>query len=68
MKEKLSWLWKKERQFSVMILKLIKNKEQFSQFLESAKQRIEDVKIQSEGDIKQFDVEECFRILHTLEG
>lgn len=58
----------KERQFSVMILKLIKNKEQFSQFLESAKQRIEDVKIQSEGDIKQFDVEECFRILHTLEG
>ena len=57
----------KEKTYSNMIIRLVKNKSQFGSFIKSAQQRIEKLLFYSKNKQK-FDSKEIFRILHTLEG
>ncbi len=58
----------KEKKHSKMILKLIKNKKQFKEFLDQCIVRISDAKSESEKGIDKFDLKSSFRTLHTIEG
>lgn len=57
----------RERQFAQMVVKLIKNKEHFSQFLKNAQRTIGAIRQATQCE-DNFDSSEVFRILHTLEG
>jgi two-component system chemotaxis sensor kinase CheA len=57
-----------ERQYASMVVKFLKNKDQFLQFLTSVTQAIEQLKVMAAGDISDQIVAESFRSLHTLEG
>ncbi|MCB0415156.1 MAG: PAS domain-containing protein [Bdellovibrionales bacterium] len=57
----------KEKSYSNMIVRLVKNKNQFANFLKSAQERLERLNVLSKS-LDLFDVTEIFRILHTLEG
>lgn len=50
-----------ERQYASMVVKYLKNKDQFLQFLKSARESIKSL-------FKIEDINEAFRVLHTLEG
>lgn len=57
-----------ERQFAGMIVKYTKNKEQFLQFLLSVRQSFKELRKISDQPMSAVDVNESFRLLHTLEG
>lgn len=54
-----------EKQNSLMMIKLVKNKDQFVNFLESVEEKLSWF---DQISSLEFDVEEVFRVLHTLEG
>lgn len=58
-----------ERQYAAMIVKFIKNKDQFIQFLSSVKQSLQRLQslVAVSSDFMP-NIAESFRILHTLEG
>lgn len=59
----------KERQFAKMVVKVITNKKQFAQFLESTRRHIDEtLKLAGVSDPQKFDHAQAFRVLHTLEG
>jgi two-component system chemotaxis sensor kinase CheA len=59
----------KERHYARMIVKMVKNKGQFSDFLDSAKELISGLRKSTQSKPREFwDHEEMFRLLHTLEG
>lgn len=57
-----------ERQYAGMIVKYIKNKEQFLQFLASVKVEIENLQALAVNSLNKESMNESFRHLHTLEG
>ncbi|MBX3020763.1 MAG: Hpt domain-containing protein [Bdellovibrionales bacterium] len=57
-----------ERQFASMVVKYMKNKEQFLQFLASVRQSIAQLKALTQKSLDDKAINESFRILHTLEG
>jgi two-component system chemotaxis sensor kinase CheA len=57
-----------ERQYAAMVVKFMKNKDQFLQFLSSVGEAFETLKQLSARDMNAADIGESFRILHTLEG
>lgn len=57
-----------ERQYASMIVKYTKNKEQFLQFLSSVRQSLQVLNGICAHSMSAEDVNESFRILHTLEG
>lgn len=57
-----------ERQYASMIVKYIKNKDQFLQFLVSVRQSMSDLFKIALEPMKSEQINESFRILHTLEG
>ncbi len=57
-----------ERQFASMIVKYMKNKDQFLQFLASVRQSCARLSELAGRSLNADGVAECFRILHTLEG
>lgn len=59
----------KERAYVRMIIKLVENKKQFSQFIGSAKTMIQSLEeILGTARPSTFDHQHFFRLLHTLEG
>lgn len=58
----------KEKKFVQMVLKLVTNKKQFSQFLKSALDTISAVQSAVAKSLDRLDHESIFRALHTLEG
>ncbi|MCB0408290.1 MAG: PAS domain-containing protein [Bdellovibrionales bacterium] len=58
----------KERAFAKMVIKLIKNRTQFSDFLNSAKKTINSIIEIVANNSSQLDFDYMFRLLHTLEG
>lgn len=57
-----------ERQYASMIVKYMKNKEQFLQFLLSVRQAFTPLFELSKKTMGSIEINESFRILHTLEG
>ncbi len=57
-----------ERQFASMVVKYMKNKDQFLQFLASVRQSCARLDQIAERAMQTPEVAESFRILHTLEG
>ncbi|MGZ3721573.1 MAG: ATP-binding protein [Bdellovibrionales bacterium] len=57
-----------ERQFASMIVKYLKNKEQFLQFLASVRVAIQNLLDLGAKPLVAAGIAESFRILHTLEG
>ena len=57
----------KEKKYAQMVLKLVTSKKQFAQFLNNAKKMIAEVIVLAEST-ENFDHEQAFRLLHTLEG
>lgn len=57
-----------ERQFASMIVKYMKNKEQFLQFLLSVRQSFTPLLELAQKTMGATEINESFRILHTLEG
>lgn len=57
-----------ERQFAAMVVKFIKNKEQFLQFLVSVKAAASVLLEMASKALDPVAINESFRILHTLEG
>lgn len=57
-----------ERQFAAMVVKYMKNKDQFLQFLSSVRQSCDRLKDIASKTMTAADMSESFRILHTLEG
>lgn len=58
----------KERQHAAMVLKYVKNKDQFLQFLQSAQSIMDQVEKMSAKPFDGAAIAESFRLLHTLEG
>lgn len=58
----------KEQQYIQMVLKVIKNREQFRNFLKSVRTLLDSIKQDLTQKKSQFDFAEAFRTLHTLEG
>ncbi|MGE0761929.1 MAG: PAS domain S-box protein [Bdellovibrionales bacterium] len=58
----------KEQQYIQMVLKVIKNREQFGLFLSSTRALIQQLKVELKSKAANFDFGEAFRTLHTLEG
>lgn len=58
----------KEQQYIQMVLKVIKSRDQFGLFLESAKNLIDKIKSDLNKPEDTFNVAEALRTLHTLEG
>lgn len=59
----------KQKKFAQMVVKLIKNKEQFIQFIKSSREIIDDtMKSCQVVSAEAFDYLQVFRKLHTLEG
>ncbi len=58
----------KEQQYIQMVLKVIKGRDQFGQFLTSARNLIEKLKGDLVLPVDKFDFSAAFRTLHTLEG
>jgi two-component system chemotaxis sensor kinase CheA len=57
-----------ERQYAAMIVKFIKNKEQFSQFLRSVDVTLNSLLDLAGSLLDEAQTAESFRLLHTLEG
>ncbi|MGE4133593.1 MAG: ATP-binding protein [Bdellovibrionales bacterium] len=57
-----------ERQYASMIIKYMKNKDQFHQFLHSVKRSCYDLLDLAKSAMEKEAIERSFRILHTLEG
>lgn len=57
-----------ERQYAAMIVKYMKNKDQFLQFLASVRQSMAGLKALSAKTMDAAAINESFRVLHTLEG
>jgi len=57
-----------ERQFASMVVKYMKNRDQFLQFLNSVRQSIVQLHKLAERSLTEDAINETFRILHTLEG
>lgn len=57
-----------ERQFAGMIIKYTKNKDQFLQFLASVRVGLKALRDFTEGPMTGEEMNESFRLLHTLEG
>ncbi|MGE0526488.1 MAG: ATP-binding protein [Bdellovibrionales bacterium] len=57
-----------ERQYAAMIVKYMKNKEQFLQFIASTKQAIAGLEASAASPMDRSALAESFRVLHTLEG
>lgn len=57
-----------ERQYASMVVKYMKNKEQFLQFLLSVRQAFTPLKELAQKTMGSGEINESFRILHTLEG
>ena len=57
-----------ERQYAAMVVKFLKNKDQFLQFLVSVRAAISLLKEVAAKPLSAATVNESFRILHTLEG
>ncbi len=57
-----------ERQFASMVVKYMKNKEQFLQFLASVRQSFKPLRAMALKPMNSEELNESFRILHTLEG
>jgi two-component system chemotaxis sensor kinase CheA len=57
-----------ERQQASMVVKFIKNKDQFLQFLLSTKHVLEQLENMSRKTLTHLQVQEALRMLHTLEG
>jgi two-component system chemotaxis sensor kinase CheA len=59
----------KEKKHAQLILKIFRNRNQFGRFLKGTQAAIEFLKDQvSEGAARDFDSDEAFRRLHTIEG
>lgn len=58
----------KEQQYIQMVLKVIKGRDQFGQFLASARNLIQKLKNDLVLPVEKFDFSSAFRTLHTLEG
>lgn len=58
----------KERLFAKMVVKLIKSRNHFSDFLQGIESLISDVRSELEKGIEKLNVDYLFRVLHTLEG
>ncbi|MBT4762637.1 MAG: PAS domain-containing protein [Bdellovibrionaceae bacterium] len=58
----------KEKQHSKMVLKLIKNKKQFKDFLDQCIIRIKHVVSETKVGHLSFNKDDIFRMLHTIEG
>lgn len=57
-----------ERQFAAMIVKYMKNKDQFLQFLASVRQSLNALSTLAMQAMGNGAIDESFRVLHTLEG
>lgn len=57
-----------ERQFAAMVVKYLKNKEQFLQFLASVRGTIESLRTSALAGLNAAGLNETLRVLHTLEG
>ena len=57
-----------ERQHASMVLKYVKNKEQFLGFLQGVRKAIEKAQKTAETEMDSAAIGEGFRLLHTLEG
>jgi two-component system chemotaxis sensor kinase CheA len=57
-----------ERQYASMVVKFLKNKDQFMQFLASVRTSVATLKALAAKPLTAEAVNESFRILHTLEG
>lgn len=57
-----------EKQFAAMIVKYMKNKEQFLQFLSSVRQAFGPLMTMANESMSAEKISESFRVLHTLEG
>lgn len=58
----------KQRQHAAMIIKYVKNKEQFLQFLQAANHYLSQVENMAKSAMNAGHIAESFRLLHTLEG
>ncbi|MBC85948.1 MAG: hypothetical protein CL677_02125, partial [Bdellovibrionaceae bacterium] len=58
----------KEKQHSQMVLKVVRNKEQFSTFLNSIEAKINNIVKFTRRSDEEFNVDEILRYLHTFEG
>lgn len=57
-----------ERQYAAMVVKYMKNKDQFNQFLLSVRTQSERLQSLASAPLNEEQVNESFRILHTIEG
>lgn len=57
-----------EKHYAAMIIKYIKNKDQFTQFLGSVKTSMQQLQAMTKKKMDRATVLESFRLLHTLEG
>jgi len=58
----------KEKQYIAMVLKVLRNRDQFAQYLKAARVMIQSLKQMASQGEAEFDFGEAFRILHTIEG
>jgi two-component system chemotaxis sensor kinase CheA len=58
----------KEQQYIQMVLKVVKSRDQFGLFLQSARNQIQQVQADILKPAPTFDVGAAFRTLHTIEG
>lgn len=58
----------REKKYSQMILKLVKNREQFTQFLSQLEPKINVLVKFTKAEDKDFSVPKILRFLHTIEG
>lgn len=57
-----------ERQYAAMVVKYMKNKDQFNQFLSSVHTSTDQLMTLAAAPLNDAQVNESFRILHTIEG
>lgn len=57
-----------ERQYAAMVIKYMKNKDQFLQFLNSVRDSLQKLFSLAEKPLNDGQVNDSFRILHTVEG
>lgn len=58
----------RERQYASMVVRYVKNKDQFLQFLISLKKNLGAVEAIARSVMSQDQIDEAFRVLHTIEG